>query len=142
MELKLCLPCLVIISSCVFPDPASGSDSGFKERLEYLEHFVRGELYIVHKDIRADKADRRKIMKKLNETLETVIDKAVHVCNVSTSHLEELTAKFGQNSVAVKEVSETLFRYRRGFMEEKKARKSGIKELSTQIKVMKIKIVI
>ena len=146
MELNVLFPLFLIIAFCVIiTKPSSARQSQNEERLNTLEHFVRGEMYFIRQEVTADKEDRDKLMKRLNETLENLLDNVVaNTINmtqvqpytyVDARHLEKLTMKFGQNSDTIKEISESLIRYKRGLLEEKKARKSDTNELITQLKI-------
>ena len=121
-------------------------ESKIEERLDAIEYLVRGEMYFVRKDIKTDKEERQQFIKKLNETLVKLMDNAV-VNNTKTTemqvfteaeigNMEKLIKKVGQNSVAIKAISQTLFRNRRGLMGEKKARKSDAKEVIAHLKLI------
>ena len=146
MRWKIWLAIVVPIFCCIVRKVVPVGDSKIEERLDAIEYLVRGEMYFVRKDIKTDKEERQQFMKKLNETLDTLIINAVvkkanmtHMRafnEVDTNHLEKLTEKVGQNSVAIDEISETLIRNRRGLMEEKLARKSKVNEFISQMKIM------
>ena len=104
--------------------------SKIEERLDAIEYLVRGEMYFVRKDIQTDREEREQFIKKLNETLETLVvnGKAtvtddLSVGEVDINDLAKLSNKVGQNSVAIEEITGELLRNRRGLMAEKLARK-------------------
>ena len=146
MRWKIWLVIVVPIFCCIVRKVVPVGDSKIEERLDAIEYLVRGEMYFVRKYIKTDKEGRQQFMKKLNETLDTLIINAVvnngnmtHMRafnEADTNHLEKLTEKVGQNSVAIDEISEILFRNRTALMEEERARKSKVNEVISQMKIM------
>ena len=136
------LKCLCITTVCWVTVAVSGSK--ITERLDAIEHLVRGEMYFIRKDIQTDREEREQFMKQLNETLEMlvetdVVNKAIKTHGetenqVDKSDIEKLTQKVGQNSAAIEEIADALLRNRRGIMGEKQARKSEVTDIISQMK--------
>lgn len=138
------LPCLVVVIYCwTVSEILCVGKSRIEKRLDAIEHLVRGEVYLVHEDMQTDKAERRQLMKTLNETLEDFADRClVTTANTNTdlaygglnaSYLEQLTVENEQNGRYIAEISETLIHTKRGLTEEKKLRKKDAKKLFTQM---------
>ena len=136
------LKCLCITTVCWVTVAVSGSK--ITERLDAIEHLVRGEMYFIRKDIQADREEREQFMKQLNKTLEMIVETGVVEKAIKThgqvenqvdkSDIEKLTQKVGQNSAAIEEIADAILRNRRGIMEEKQARKSEVIDIISQMK--------
>ena len=86
MRRDIWLVIFVPIFCCILPV----DESKIVGRLESIEYLVRCEMYFVRKDIKTDKEERQQFMKKLNETLEKLMDNAV-VNNAKTTEMWAFT---------------------------------------------------
>ena len=98
------------------------------------------------KNIQTDREERGQFMKKLNETLEALVENGLvskatvtddlSMAEVDINDLAKLSNKVGQNSVAIEEITGELLRNRRGIMAEKLARKLEQNMSMSQMKIL------
>ena len=79
--LSIYIPILYLIVCKALP----ASETKIEEKLDVIEYLVHGEMHFVRKDIQTDKEERKEFMRKLNETLDTLIDNIV-VNKVTGTH--------------------------------------------------------
>lgn len=129
------LVCFIFIHSLVLLQITFAEKSKLEKRLDAVEHLIRGEIYLLREKLERNTLERERLMDQLNETLEKIdkstIIRAVAGTTTQNTDLMHLTVKLEENSDKIKATSEILNHIWRGFINEKKVRKTDV--LVTQL---------
>ena len=143
MELAklIVLTCLVVLVDC-------SKNSRLEQRLNALDNLFQGKIFLVDEQLAMGKQEREKLKTKLNETLEyletmgsadgkTVMDTNTEGrerdLDVLTDKIDELSNTVEQSDRETWELSETVSRIKRGFQQEKIARKTDTQAVIDQL---------
>ena len=129
----------------------SSQKSRLAQKVEALDYLFKGKMYLVDEELDTGRAERQKLEKKLNETMEyletigNVDAKAVRDRNsqagqgefdMLSEKIDKLTNKVEENDRTTREMTEWASRVTRGVQHEKMARKMDTQAVFEQILLM------
>ena len=141
---------LIVLTYLVFFVDYS-KKSRLEQKVDALDNLFQGKMFLINDQLEMGRQEREKIKEKLNTTLEhlqtmgnadgktvedTNTEKTERDLDMLTQEIDELSNKVNQTDRQTGRLSESVYRIKRGFQQEKLARKSDTQAVIDQLQEM------